>query len=93
MSGPRGDATASHVELITSTGCHYCGFAREVLDRVARDVPLTVTEVDLESPDGQAALSRWRVPFPPIILLDGTLFGYGRISERKLRAVLAARGA
>ena len=30
-------------------------------------------------------------PLPPILILDGRLFGYGRISERKLRAALAAR--
>ena len=52
-----------------------------------------MTEVDLDSPAGRAALARWRVPFPPIVLVDGSLFGYGRISERKLRAALAAKGA
>ena len=77
------------VELFTSAGCHYCGHAREVLERVGADVPLRVMEVDLDSPAGQAALARWRVPFPPIVVVDGVLFGYGRISEGKLRAVLA----
>jgi hypothetical protein len=38
-----------------------------------------------ESEIGQAALARWRVPFPPLLLIDGELFGYGRISARKLR--------
>ncbi|MBM3695532.1 MAG: hypothetical protein FJW79_06330 [Actinobacteria bacterium] len=83
---------AARVELVTSPGCHFCGHAREVLDRVATDVPLEVTEVDLDSPAGRAALARWRVPFPPILLVNGALFGYGRISERKLRAVLAGKG-
>ncbi len=82
-----------HVEVVTSVGCHYCGHANEVLERVGAEVPLRVTEVDLDSPAGQAALARWRVPFPPIVILDGALFGYGRISERKLRAALAAKGA
>jgi len=81
------------VELITSPGCHYCEYAREVLERVGAEVPLQVTEVDLDSPAGQAALARWRVPFPPIVVMEGALFGYGRISERKLRQALAARGA
>ena len=81
------------VELVTSPGCHYCGHAREVLERVGTEVPLRVTEVDLDSPDGRAALARWRVPFPPIVVVEGTLFGYGRISERKLRAALAGKGA
>ena len=80
------------MELFTSPGCHYCGYAREVLERVGADVPLRVMEVDLDSPAGLAALARWRVPFPPIVVVDGALFGYGRISEGKLRAVLAAKG-
>lgn len=83
--------SAAEVVLYTSPGCHYCSDAREVLARVRSEVPLQVTEVDLESASGQAALARWRVPFPPILILDGMLFGYGRISERKLRATLAAR--
>jgi glutaredoxin len=90
---PAGASTASAAEVVlyTSPGCHYCGDAREVLARVGSEVRLQVTEVDLDSVPGQAALARWRVPFPPILILDGTLFGYGRISERKLRAALAAR--
>ena len=84
---------AAEVMLFTSPGCHYCGHAREVLDRVGGEVPLQVIEMDLDSPAGQAALARWRVPFPPIVVVDGDLFGYGRISERKLRQALTARGA
>ena len=81
------------VELVTSPGCHYCGHAREVLERLGAEVPLQVTEVDLDSPIGQAALARWRVPFLPMVILNGELFGYGRISERKLRGALAETGA
>ena len=58
-------AFAAEVVLFTSPGCHYCADAREVLSRVRNEVPLQVTEVDLESESGQAALARWRVPFPP----------------------------
>ena len=90
---PRPAAPPFRVEVVTSAGCHYCGHALEVLERVGAEVPLHVAEVALESAAGQAALARWRVPFPPIVLVDGELFGYGRISERKLRAALTARGA
>jgi hypothetical protein len=89
---PRPAAPPIHVEMVTSPGFHYCGHAREVLERVGAEVPLRVTEVDLDSPAGQDALARWRVPFPPIVILDGALFAYGRISERKLRAALEAKG-
>lgn len=73
------------VTLITSPGCHYCAQAREVLDRVGADIALEVSEIDMTSPEGAAAQKRWRAPFPPLLLLDGEMFGYGRISERKLR--------
>ena len=93
MNAPASPAPApARVELVTSPGCHYCGHAREVLERVAAEVPLELTEIDLDSAVGRAALTRWRVPFPPIVVVNGTLFGYGRISERRLRAVLAAEG-
>jgi hypothetical protein len=59
---------------------------------MSAEFPIRVREVDLESVEGAAALQRWRVPFPPIVLLDGELFGYGRISERKLRQRLSRAG-
>lgn len=77
------------VTLVTSPGCHYCGHAREVLERVAADVSLEIVEVDHASPDGAAAQQRWRAPYPPLVLIEGQLFGYGRISERKLRKALS----
>lgn len=73
------------VDLLSTSGCHYCDHARQVLDRLSTEFSIRVREVDLESIEGAAALRRWRAPFPPIVLVDGELFGYGRISERKLR--------
>lgn len=37
---------------------------------------------------GKALLMRHQVAFPPAVLLDGELFSYGRLSERKLRRKL-----
>jgi hypothetical protein len=34
-------------------------------------------------------LVRHRVPYPPILLIEGEFFGYGRISRRKLEMHLA----
>lgn len=77
--------------LVTSAGCHYCGHARELLDRLRAEFPMDVTEVDLASPEGAAAQRRWRAPYPPLLLIDGEFLGYGRISERKLRKMLGSR--
>ena len=89
-SSPGLPKSAVGVTLFTSKGCHYCQHARDVLDSIQNDHPLLVTEISLESDEGQAALRRWRVPFPPLLLIDGDLFGYGRISARKLQRRLGA---
>lgn len=80
------------VVLMSTSGCHFCTHAHEVVQRVSGDFPIRVREIDLESVEGAAALRRWRVPFPPIVLVNGQLFGYGRISERKLRRHLQRLG-
>ena len=71
--------------LLTAEGCHFCAQARAVLDRLADEWPLRVEELPLESAEGAKRALRDGVAFPPALYVDGTLFGYGRISEGKLR--------
>lgn len=78
------------VTLLTQPNCALCEHAKQVLARVATDIPLTVTEVDLGSDDGRAMAEQADVLFAPGVLLDGRPFGYGRLSERKLRKALTA---
>lgn len=77
--------------LLTQANCALCDHAKEVLSRVARDFPLTVSEVDLGTASGRALAEQAGVLFAPGVLLDGRPFGYGRLSERKLRKVLSLR--
>jgi Glutaredoxin-like domain (DUF836) len=76
------------VTLLTQADCALCEHARLVLARVGEDHPIEVTEIDLASPRGRELAGRGRVLFAPGILLDGRPFGYGRLSERKLRRAL-----
>ena len=73
------------VTLLTAEGCHYCARARQVVALLARDWPLAVTEVPMDTPEGAAMALRDGIAFPPGIYLDGALVGYGRLSEGKLR--------
>ncbi len=82
MSGP------IDVMVVTSPGCHYCDGALRLLDELGESRPMRITTVPLSSGTGRALLVRHRVPFPPIVLVDGEFFGYGRISRRKLAAHL-----
>ncbi len=74
-----------HVTLLTAEGCHYCAHARQLLERLAQEWPLVVEDVPLDTPEGAAMALRDAVVFPPGIYLNGALFGYGRLSEGKVR--------
>ncbi len=75
--------------LVTARGCHFCEDAANILDELSSSAPLVVREVPLTSEEGRGLAIRHRVPFPPILLVDGVLFGHGRISCRKLERHLA----
>ncbi|MCL4545428.1 MAG: thioredoxin family protein [Chloroflexi bacterium] len=74
-----------HITLLTAEGCHYCAHARKIVERLTQEWPLVVEEVPLYSPEGADRALRDGIAFPPGIYLNGALFGYGRLSEGKLR--------
>ena len=76
--------------LVTAERCHFCRDALELLSDLSSRYPITVRSVDLSSPEGTAVATRYRVPFPPVLLLDGEYFGHGRISRKKLTRTLDA---
>jgi hypothetical protein len=77
------------ITLLTQTDCALCEHAKGVLARVGADHPLEITEIDLASEDGRALAAGAGVPFAPGVLVDGRPFGYGRLSERRLRRALS----
>lgn len=77
------------VTLLTQHACAYCEHAKGVLARVGQDFDIDVDEISLESDEGRSLATRHAVMFAPGVLLDGRPFGYGRLSERKLRKELA----
>jgi len=83
----------TRVTLLTQSDCAYCERAKDVLARVGAEHRLTVEELRLETPEGRELAVRHGVLFAPGILLDGEPFGYGRLSEKKLRRELTRRSA
>lgn len=79
------------VVLVTSPGCHYCDDALSLLEELSETSPLQIETVPLSSEQGRSLVVRHRVPFPPILVVDGEFFGYGRISRRKLETHLGSR--
>lgn len=74
--------------LLTQPSCSYCDHAKEILSRTANVYPLRVTEISMQTEEGEELAIKHAILFAPGILLDGNLFSYGRLSERKLRARL-----
>ncbi|MFI7190014.1 glutaredoxin family protein [Nocardia nova] len=76
------------ITLLTQPACGLCRHAKQVLDKIGRDYPLTVTEIDLGGEEGRRLATDAGVLFAPGVLIDGRPFSYGRLSERKLRRTL-----
>lgn len=79
----------TEVVLLTKGDCHFCEQAKDVLARLGTEYELRVRELPLESDEGRRLAERSSALFPPVVLLDGEPFSYGRLSERRLRKTLA----
>lgn len=93
MNGPTGPAPVLEVIVLTQPDCTFCEIAQAVLARVGADHPMIVRRVELDSDAGRELATRHGVLFAPGVLLDGEMFSYGRLSERRLRRHLARRPA
>jgi hypothetical protein len=74
---------------LTSPDCAFCTDGRAIVQRLAREMGLDVSELSWDSPRGRALVAQGGAYFPPAVYLDDRLLGYGRVSERKLRKQLA----
>ncbi len=79
------------ITLLTQPACTSCEQAKEVLARLALEYPLQINEIGLATAEGLALSARHGVVFAPGILLDGDMFSYGRLPEKKLRRALSQR--
>lgn len=77
--------------LLTQEHCGFCEQALDILERLSREYWLSVSTLDMGSPEGQRLAMQGGLLFPPGILIDGKPFSYGRLSERKLRRELDRR--
>jgi hypothetical protein len=72
------------ISLVTAPGCHYCDDACRILESLKKSYPMAVDLVPMASKAGRDLVALYRVPFPPVLLINGSFFGHGRISRRKL---------
>lgn len=88
---PNPDFSRVQVTLVHSEACHYCDDAGAVLAEFAREFPLDIRLVALDSPEGGEAVATHRPAMSPLVLIDGRFFSAGRLPRKKLRALLDAR--
>lgn len=76
------------ITLLTQSSCAFCDQAKEILSRLTADYALNVHEIRLDTEEGRKLAIQHAVMFAPGVLIDGQLFSYGRLSEKKLRLQL-----
>ncbi len=76
------------ITLLTQSSCAFCDHAKEILSRLTADYSLNVHEIRLDTEEGRKLAIQHAVMFAPGVLIDGQLFSYGRLSEKKLRLQL-----
>jgi len=78
--------TEPRITLIGKPGCHLCDEARAVVARVAEDLGVGWTELDITA---DQALSEEYGEQIPVTLVDGRRHDFWRVDEARLRAALA----
>jgi glutaredoxin len=73
--------------LLSKPGCHLCDDARRVLQRVAADHGVVLTERDITT--DPADYARW-ADWIPVTLIDGVEHAVFTVDEPRLRSELAA---
>ena len=81
----------TRITLLTQEDCGLCEHAKKVIAQVGLDYPISLEEVSLRTEEGRQLAEAAGVMFPPGVLVDDEPFGYGRLSERKLRKTLAVQ--
>jgi glutaredoxin len=73
------------ITLIGKPGCHLCDDARAVVARVAEELGVGWTELDITG-DEELAQRYWEQI--PVTLVDGRRHDFWRVDEARLRAAL-----
>lgn len=79
------------VVLVEATACHLCEDAKRILDEYVDIGMVHLETVDATTERGASLLRRFRAPMFPLVVVDDTLFSYGRLPRRKLAKLLTQR--
>ena len=86
---PADPPAAATITLLSRPGCHLCDEARTVIARVAADLGVPWEERDITQSERDLQ-DYWEMI--PVTLINGVQHDFWHVSERRLRAALAAAG-
>lgn len=81
-----------NITILTQVSCALCDHAKEILTRTSVEFRIDVQEIRMETEEGRNLAIQNGVMFAPGVFIDGKLFSYGRLSEKKLRHHLERKG-
>lgn len=81
----RRDVSAISVLILTQDNCAFCEDAKGLFQELSGEFPLSISTLDINSPQGEKLALRGQIPFPPGIFINGEPFCYGRPSARRIR--------
>ena len=73
------------ITFYTKAGCHLCEEARNMLDNIAAQTPLELSEIDIRSNSETFEQYRYRIP---VIIINNNTLLEGRIEFRDLAKAL-----
>ena len=79
------------VTVVHAPACHFCHDAEVALAVLARDFPLVVRSVGIDTDEGRALVAEHRPAMNPLVLVDGSFFSAGRLPRKKLTKALQRR--
>ena len=75
----------TRIVVYTKPGCHLCDDACSAVARIAADVGVQWTALDITGDD--ALMQQW-AEYVPVIVVDGQVHDWFRVREDRLRAAL-----
>lgn len=74
------------VTLIRPPGCAHCAAVKATLEKMKTDYPeLTIEEIDMTTPEGQALVQKYNILSSPGILINDEFFAFGGATEDQFK--------
>ncbi|PIT96616.1 thioredoxin [Candidatus Campbellbacteria bacterium CG10_big_fil_rev_8_21_14_0_10_35_52] len=74
------------VTLIRPTGCQHCIAVKTTLEKMKGDyLELTIEEIDMTTPEGQALVQKYNILSSPGILVNDEFFAFGGATEEQFK--------